>query len=209
LMVFFIGRVLLESLAPRRLLSLYIWGALGGALAFLAFRWGSHSVVMGASASVFALLAFFCRQRMEEPMTFLLFLIVPVTMKPKWILWGFGGITLVSMLFFELPGQSNVAHSAHFGGLLAGLGYYRYVNSVRRRPQTCTTGDSTQMRPPSWLKRKSVRNHQSRYKVNITNRDALQEEVDRILDKINETGFGSLNQEEKNTLDRAKDLLSR
>ncbi len=210
LMVFFIGRGLLESLSSRRLLSLYLWGALGGALCFLLFRWGSHSVVMGASASVFALLAFFCRQRMEEPVTFLLFFVLPMTLKPKWILYGLGGFTLVSLLFFELPGQSNVAHSAHFGGLLAGVAYYRYLNSVRRRPQTVTTGGSLrQVVPPRWLQRKSVRNHQARYTVNITNRNELQEEVDRILDKINESGFGSLNEKEKNTLDRAKDLLSR
>lgn len=209
LMVFFLGRVLIDTLGPKRLLSLYLWGAIGGAATFLLFRWGGNSVVMGASASVFAMLTVFCRQRMEEPVTFLLFFVLPMTLKPKWIFYGLGGFTLVSLLFFELPGQSNVAHSAHFGGLLAGLAYFRFINSVRRRPQTATTGASPQIQPPRWLKRKSVRNHQPRYTVNITNRDALQEEVDRILDKINETGFGSLNENEKKTLDRAKDLLSR
>jgi hypothetical protein len=33
--------------------------------------------------------------------------------------------------------------------------------------------------------------------------------VDRILDKINSHGFGSLSPEEKRLLDEAKDLLSR
>jgi hypothetical protein len=37
----------------------------------------------------------------------------------------------------------------------------------------------------------------------------LQKEVDRILDKINATGFGSLTEAEKKTLDQAKDILSR
>ena len=35
------------------------------------------------------------------------------------------------------------------------------------------------------------------------------EEVDRILDKINEKGFGALTQQEKRTLDEAKDVLRR
>jgi hypothetical protein len=35
----------------------------------------------------------------------------------------------------------------------------------------------------------------------------LQNEVDRILDKINEAGFGSLTKEEKLTLEKAKGLL--
>jgi membrane associated rhomboid family serine protease len=209
LMVFFIGRMLIDTVGPRRLLSLYLWGALGGAVFFIAFRWGSNTLVMGASASVFALLAFFCRQRMEEPMTFLLFFVLPVTLKPKWILYGLAGISLVSMLFSELPGQSNVAHSAHFGGLLAGWAYYRYLNSVKRHPRTDSRTTAPQIQPPRWLKRKSIQNYPMRYKVNVTNREALQAEVDRILDKINESGFGSLDEAEKATLDRAKDLLSR
>jgi hypothetical protein len=35
----------------------------------------------------------------------------------------------------------------------------------------------------------------------------MQTEVDRILDKINESGFGSLTVEEKLTLEKAKGLL--
>jgi hypothetical protein len=45
--------------------------------------------------------------------------------------------------------------------------------------------------------------------VNITNRDHLRAEVDRILDKINSEGFGALTEDEKRRLDEARDLLSR
>ena len=45
--------------------------------------------------------------------------------------------------------------------------------------------------------------------MNITNRDDLRAEVDRILDKINSQGFGALTDEEKRVLDEARDLLSR
>jgi hypothetical protein len=47
------------------------------------------------------------------------------------------------------------------------------------------------------------------YHVNLTDRDHLRAEVDRILDKINSKGFGALTSEEKKTLDEARDLLSR
>ena len=47
------------------------------------------------------------------------------------------------------------------------------------------------------------------YAVDFSNQHSLQAEVDRILDKINENGFGSLTQDEKNTLDKAKGLLNR
>jgi hypothetical protein len=45
--------------------------------------------------------------------------------------------------------------------------------------------------------------------VNLTNRNDLRVEVDRILDKINSEGFGALTPEEKRLLDEARDLLSR
>jgi len=45
--------------------------------------------------------------------------------------------------------------------------------------------------------------------VNLTNRDDLRAEVDRILDKINSQGFGALTADEKRVLDEARDLLSR
>jgi hypothetical protein len=45
--------------------------------------------------------------------------------------------------------------------------------------------------------------------VDLSNQQSLQAEVDRILDKINEKGFGALSQDEKNTLDKAKGLLNK
>ena len=41
----------------------------------------------------------------------------------------------------------------------------------------------------------------------MTNRAVMKVEVDRILDKINSDGFGALNEEEKKTLDKARDHL--
>jgi hypothetical protein len=64
---------------------------------------------------------------------------------------------------------------------------------------------------PEWFKRRKKTAAQTSYQVNrptASNQD-LQKEVDRILDKINASGFGSLNPDEKATLDRAKDTLSK
>jgi len=47
----------------------------------------------------------------------------------------------------------------------------------------------------------------SDFKINFSSTSELQKEVDRILDKINESGFGSLTSKEKVTLDKAKSLL--
>ena len=65
---------------------------------------------------------------------------------------------------------------------------------------------------PAWMKVSSSGKKttaSSNYTVNFSNRESIQEEVDRILDKINDEGFGALTEEEKSTLDRAKHILNK
>ena len=45
--------------------------------------------------------------------------------------------------------------------------------------------------------------------MNVTPPEDVRKEVDRILDKINRSGFGSLTDQEKKILDAARDLLNR
>ena len=45
------------------------------------------------------------------------------------------------------------------------------------------------------------------FKVNLSSSTDIQVEVDRILDKINDQGFGALSEKEKHTLEKAKGLL--
>jgi len=54
---------------------------------------------------------------------------------------------------------------------------------------------------------KSNKIKKSNFKVNLSSSMDMQAEVDRILDKINEQGFGSLTDNEKQTLEKAKGLL--
>jgi hypothetical protein len=46
------------------------------------------------------------------------------------------------------------------------------------------------------------------YTINFNNSREIEIEVDKILDKINEKGFGSLTEKEKNTLEKAKSLFN-
>ena len=50
-------------------------------------------------------------------------------------------------------------------------------------------------------------NRKTNYKVNFGMSSSIKNETDRILDKINEKGFGSLTIAEKETLEKAKKLL--
>jgi len=206
--LYFIGRIVEPLIGRERFLGLYIGGTLAGGLVYLLFHFNGSGPVVGASAAVMAILALFCLLYPERPVTLLLFFIVPITMKPKWVLWGSLAISVGGILFYELPGHSGVAHSAHLGGLFAGFIYHRYVHN--RSPGFFASGTPrASVEPPDWFKRKRKTEQKISYKVNRSNRDELQHEVDRILDKINASGFGSLTENEKQTLDRAKDILSR
>ena len=205
--LFFIGRMVEPLIGREHFLGLYVTGTLiGGAVWLLLNFYGSS--VIGASASVMAILAFFCLLYPERPITLLLFFIIPVTMKPKWIFWSMLAISTGGILLYALPNKGKLAHSAHLGGIFAGILYYRYFHN---RSFSVCGSDSTQttVEQPAWFKRRKKNKQHISYKVNRIKRNELQIEVDRILDKINATGFGSLTDSEKQTLDRAKDILSR
>lgn len=206
--LFFIGRIVEPLVGRGRFLGLYLGGTFLGGIIYLLFHFDGSGLVVGASAAVMGILAFFCLLYPERPITLLLFFILPITVKPKWIFWGSLAVSVGGILFYELPGSSNLAHSAHLGGLFAGILYFRYVHNRADTFSTPShTGASVEL--PDWFKRKQKTDSKISYKVNRSNRDELQQEVDRILDKINATGFGSLTDGEKETLDRAKDILSR
>jgi len=206
--LFFIGRIVEPLIGRERFLGLYLGATLAGGLVYLVLHFNGASPVVGASAAVMGILSFFCLLYPERPITLLLFFILPVTMKPKWIFWGSLAISAGGILFYELPGNSGIAHSAHLGGLLAGIFYYRFFYA-KAGGFFNTTSARPSIEAPEWYKRKSKTEPTLSYRVNRSDRDQLQKEVDRILDKINASGFGSLSEDEKQTLDNAKDILSR
>jgi membrane associated rhomboid family serine protease len=210
LIVFFIGRIILPVLGARRFTELYFGAAVVGGIVWLvaAYLAGNTIPVIGASGAAMGLLVCFACMYPNKPITILLFFIIPVTLKPKYIAFGLLAFDLFGFLFSELPGTgvTHTAHSAHLGGMLTGFLFYRFVHA---RPEPYRSSSGTNMELPAWFKKKSRRSEPTNYSVNITNRQNLKKEVDRILDKINSEGFGSLSEEEKRILDRAKDLLSR
>ncbi len=206
--IFFLGRALQPVLGSQRLLALYIASAVMGGLFWLVFNFRG-GLVMGASAAVLGYLAVFCLLYPNRRVQFLLFFVIPITIQPKYIGWGSLAINLFGFLFNEISpnGQgSGVAYSAHLGGMLCGWLFYKFVHN--RGPIFASGTPAVEL--PNWVKKKRESPPQeTKFTINISNRKQLKREVDRILDKINNKGFGSLSEEEKRTLDSAKDILSR
>jgi membrane associated rhomboid family serine protease len=206
--LYFLGRVLLPMLGKTRFLSLYAALIVAGGIAWAAVNWHGAGGVVGASAGVAGLFVVFTCFYPNQPVTFLLFFIVPVTLKPKYIAVAALLVDLTGCLCYEMmgvPSPFGFAHSAHLGGMATGWIYYRYLHEADWHLPSRRTA----IELPRWMKRKSRTSAPAAFQVNLGSPGDLRAEVDRILDKINSQGFGALSADEKRILDEAKDLLSR
>jgi membrane associated rhomboid family serine protease len=209
--LYFLGRALLPLLGSKRFLGLYFGATLVGGLAWTLVHWRFGGMLLGATAAVDALLVVFACFYPNQRIEFLLFFILPVSIKPKHLALAIAALDLFGLLIYEIPGSSlpfglAVANSAHLGGLLTGWIYFRYLHEIRWR----LPSSRADVEMPRWMKKKgNVAAPEPAYRVNLSNRNDLRVEVDRILDKINSSGFGALTAAEKRVLDEAKDSLSR
>ncbi len=207
--LFFIGRIILPLLGKERFFTLFgISVFLGGLLWFAVNHWkGENIPLVGASGGVMGLLVAFAMQMPNQPIQLLLFLVLPVNITPRNLVRIVLIFELVGFLLSELAPFGNgigIAHSAHLGGMLGGWVFTKFILN-----KDFSVG-SPDIKPPKWFTSKKTSNAKTgRFRINFTNRKELQKEVDRILDKINHQGFGSLSEEERDTLDKAKDLLNR
>lgn len=210
--LFLIGRELAPLVGSQRFLLLCLGAAVLGGLAWFGVHMigARGSALLGAASIVAALFITFACIYPERDVTFLLFFVLPVTLKPKVLAIALVVLEAIGLLFGEVLDSRlvpNLNYSAHLGGMLAGWLYYRlfYANNGWDRAA------SPVLELPAWLRRRSDNEatKPSGPKVNLSAPADLRLEVDRILDKINSEGFGALTDDEKRLLDEAKDLLSR
>lgn len=212
LVLVFSWKPVASEIGERRCLWAYFGCVLGGAFLWLVVSGiaDPRQEMVGASAGAFGMFTLFCLFYWERPITFLLFFVFPLTVKPKWVLGVFGGMEVFSMLFQELPARlgltqahAPIAFSAHVGGLLTAcmfFAFWRKGGFADRKPA---------VELPAWLRRDSARKPAS-YRVNFTpSSEVGQTEVNRILDKIAASGFASLTPQERERLDRAHEVLRR
>jgi len=209
--LYFIGRVIEPIIGAKSFLYLYLSSAIVGAIVYLCFHMnpsqGLYGLV-GASASVSGILAFFCLIKPEERITLLLFFVLPVTLQPKWLLRGYLAITVLFLFSEELTGMVNVAHSAHLGGMLTGFIYYQFFYKGNFSPFSQFQEPTIEL--PKWFKKKKKPFSDASYTVNYSDqKKQMNAEVNIILDKINLHGFESLTEKEAETLKKAHDLFNK
>ncbi len=149
---------------------------------------------VGASGAVYGILLAFGMTFPEERM----FIIpIPVPIKAKYFVVGYAVIELLSAM---LRSNDGVAHMAHLGGMLFGL----FMLLHWRNP-----GGLQKIIRNWWAKHTAPKQRTFHYQKNTKfsdemgynqQRKARQEEIDRILAKVKEHGYGSLTEEEKRKL---------
>lgn len=213
LVLFFMGRAVEAMLGERGFLRLYLICVLCGGLLWSLVNFGQmNASVIGASAGVIGVLSYFCLRHPNEPITLLLFFIIPVTVLPKWVLLAVVGFSIFGLVFSEWgPAWDGIAHSAHLGGVVGAFLYYKWADriSVPRIRFGSGKKDQGTLKPKYKVNLGSQKAKVSGKSVSSKKEESLRGEIDRILDKINEHGFGSLTENEKETLNRGKELLRR
>jgi membrane associated rhomboid family serine protease len=206
--LYLLGREMESVLGTRRFLGLYFGAVLLGAACWLAVNFRYGGVLMGAWPGIAACLTLFACLNPNQEIR-MLFLFVPVTIKPKHLVWLLLAVDFCGLVLWEIRGQPSplgFAHSAHLGGMIAGYLYFRLVYQREWR----NPDGSTDIELPGWLRKsRKATTAPVKFKLNLSNREDLRTEVDRILDKINSEGFSALTPEEKHLLDEARDQLSR
>jgi membrane associated rhomboid family serine protease len=209
LALYFIGRELLPLLGSKRFLFLYAGAVVIGGAVWSAVHWHTGDTLIGASAGVMGLLVVFACFYPNQQMTFLLFFIVPVTLKPKYLALGVAIADLFGFIFYEILGRASpidLAPSAHLGGMAAGWLYFRFVHDADWQMHH----DRVSVELPRWMtRRQRAASAAQPAQAHPGSRGEFRAEVDRILDKINSQGFGALTAEEKRVLDEARELLGK
>ena len=167
---------------------------------------------IGASGACYGVLLAF---GMLFPNERIMLLLPPIPMKAKYFVAGYAAIELIS----AYASNDNVAHFAHLGGMLFGWLLRRYWRTSRsRRPAAngWTRWNEPPRTPSLWERITSrLRNRrteqpgnahhtatrQNDYDYNIRRRQEEQR-MDELLDKIRQSGYDSLTQEEKQELFR-------
>lgn len=119
--LWFAGRIVERVLGTNRFLVLYFVSALAGGLAQIVIS-GGYRPLIGASGAVCGVLLAFTTMFAETEIVALLFFVIPLRMRAKYLGWGLVGS---SLLFLLIGFESWIGHAAHLGGCIAGYLFAR------------------------------------------------------------------------------------
>lgn len=194
------GKIFLQYLHPKQLLSTYILGGISGGLLFIiaynyipslqGHLYGAQA--LGASASVLAIIVAIATYTPNYSVQFPFIGFV----KLKHI-----AIFSVALDIISIPKGNTGGHIAHIGGAIFG---YIYIKQLQKGNDFSTGFSNFFERLVNTFKNKSKlktvhKRAKTDYEFN-SGKLAQQKEIDKVLEKISKSGYESLSKEEKATL---------
>ncbi len=212
--LYFGGRIFMEYLDDRKLLSTYILGGLSGAAFYIAafnlFPVFSesvyYSVALGASASVLAVLIAVSTYVPEYSVVLFLF----GRVKLKYL-----ALILIAVDLLSINRGNAGGHIAHLGGAFWGFLYIKMMK--QGRDVTLNLGNMNFKRFFRFFtkpKKSSPGSTGSGNSRPLTDeeynfrKNEYQDRIDKILEKISKSGYNSLTKEEKELLFRSSNKKS-
>jgi membrane associated rhomboid family serine protease len=211
--LYFFGRAMEQMIGPRMMLKLYLLSGTVGGLCQVALcvafpRFFSQGVV-GASAGIFGLIAAFAASVPEQPITMLVYFVLPLTFKARWFLIIEAVLSIAGLIsgFFTSGG---IAHAAHLGGMLTGIAFVKWSGWLAR------TGGMWQPVARRRSQRELVKAAAQRAsrRTGSTGEELppgefISREVDPILEKISAHGIHSLTERERQILEAARSKMAK
>ena len=217
LWLYWLGRIFLIFFNPRQLGGLYVLGGIGGAALYLAcynlipHLLGQPTHLLGASASVLAIVVAIALYRPNYPISLFLFGSIAL----KWI--------AIITLFIDIIGFENNnmgGHIAHLGGALVGLWFglsikrghditsviNRCIDALvmlfkKRQPRPKSPRNSWVGQEPSYNYHQSSPGSTSQSKTKDSSSSGIDEvKLDEILGKLKQSGYAALTDEERDFL---------
>ena len=203
LMLFFFGPAVEERMGGSSFGLFYFTCGFGGAvLSLLSAPLVSQVAIVGASGAVLGVALAFAMYWPNAP---IYIFPLPVPIKVKWLV---GFLVLLNLFMASAGFSDGIAWAAHVGGLLFGFIYIASEERVVRRSRLA-------MQKP---KRTRPSRERPKEKVGATQPNTpkpdsvdgeRKAELDKILDKISESGIDSLTDRERTVLDQASENLRR
>ncbi|NLZ94328.1 MAG: rhomboid family intramembrane serine protease [Bacteroidales bacterium] len=203
LWLYWFGKIFLTYFNERTLGSLYVIGGLAGALLYiLAFNTIpyyldlGHNVMIGASASVMAIVMAAAFYKPDVTLNLFLFGRIKII---------YIALAVFVIDFFSLSSGNNPGgHVAHIGGAIAG--YLFAIQYNKGKDFTLPISRFLDRIANLFKKRRHKGAHKVVYKKPETDYDynyrkaKESEKIDVILDKLKQSGYSSLSEEEKRQL---------
>lgn len=183
LVLYFLGPETERFLGARSFLGLYLVSGLLGGVGWLLMENSPWATCIGASGAVFGIIGAFAALFPDQPVTLLVFFVLPITLR-AWVLAVLLG--LMELMFLLSPHQGGVAYAAHLAGGVAG---YLYARMLLGRGRERGWGRSVRR----WIQRSRPEKDSEAYR----------RQMDKLLDKIAAQGIGSLTRREREWLEHA------